>query len=449
MQIWNYGNTRRERIHINDMNQEITILIVDDEPVSRELLHMVLSRQGYTLISASDGEECLVQAAQYRPDLILLDVMLPGMSGFEVCQRLRTDPILAEVPIILITALDDRNSRLQGIEAGADDFITKPVDKLELRKRVQTITRLDRYRQLLIEREQRQQAEEEIRRRNQELALLKEAERLKDQFVSNVSHELRTPLSIITLLSGNLDTLYDRLNDDKRRSMIRDIRTHTRALNDLISDVLELSRIDSKTISTQHKRLNLVELVQEEVSEQVLLAQNKSQTLSMSDSHDEIAVSANKGQIRQVIRNLINNALKYTPEYGTVWCECRIIAVVDTDKPTTDSHTTTDTTTTPDILTYVEAGHDDWPGTATLAAGHWAALRVVDNGIGIREEDQPYLFDRFFRVTTQTNIPGTGLGLSIAHDLINLHHGHIALTSRIDRGSTFAFYLPLQEEDSL
>jgi signal transduction histidine kinase len=420
------------------MNPEITILIVDDEPVSRELLHMVLSRQGYTLISASDGEECLIQAAKYRPDLILLDVMLPGMSGFEVCQRLRADTILAEVPIILITALDDRASRLQGIEAGADDFITKPVDKLELRKRVQTITRLDRYRQLLIEREHRQQAEEEIRRRNQEVALLKEAERLKDQFVSNVSHELRTPLSIITLLSGNLDTLYERLDDEKRRTMIRDIRTHTRALNDLISDVLELSRIDSKTISTQYEQINLVELVRDEIHEQIPLAQSKTQNLTLHNGDEAVMVCGNRGQIRQVIRNLINNAVKYTPEHGSIWCECRIY--VDSD----DSNGA--------AMNQPKATSQDstvWPGVATLPAGAWAALRVVDEGIGIHEEDIPHLFDRFFRVNSQTNIPGTGLGLSIAHDLVTLHNGHIALASNPGQGSVFAFYLPLQEEEQV
>ncbi len=411
------------------MNQDITILIVDDEPVSRELLNMILSRQGYTLISASDGEECLEQAAIYRPDLILLDVMLPGMSGFEVCQRLRSDAVLAEVPVILITALDDRASRLQGIEAGADDFISKPVDRLELRKRVQTITRLDRYRQLLIEREQRQQAEEEIHRRNQELALLKEAERLKDQFVSNVSHELRTPLSVITLLSGNLDTLYERLDDEQRRAMIRDIRTHARALNELISDVLELSRIDSKTISLQQEPLNLARLVREEVEEQCPLAQSRSQVLGCSGP-EELLVCGNRGQLRQVVRNLINNALKYTPEKGQIQCECALCVVpIPADER--------------------ELAADGWPGRAALADGQWAAVRVCDTGIGIHQDELHYLFERFYRVQTQTSIPGTGLGLSIAHDLVHMHGGQIAVASAPGQGSIFVFYLPLLEEETL
>jgi CheY-like chemotaxis protein len=134
------------------MEYENTILIVDDEALGRETLEGVLYGQGYNLAFAGDGLETLAKAAELVPDLILLDVMMPGMDGFEVCRRLRADPVLADVPIIMVTALDDRDSCLQGIEAGADDFVTKPFDRLKLRARVRTITRLNRYRRLLAER---------------------------------------------------------------------------------------------------------------------------------------------------------------------------------------------------------------------------------------------------------------------------------------------------------
>lgn len=129
-----------------------TILIVDDDPGARETLEALLQVEGYQLILVSNGEEAIAQAKQVMPSLILLDVMMPDMDGFEVCRRLRSIPLLAEVPVILVTALDDRDSRLEGIEAGADDFISKPYDRTELRARVRTITRLDRYRRLLQER---------------------------------------------------------------------------------------------------------------------------------------------------------------------------------------------------------------------------------------------------------------------------------------------------------
>lgn len=183
------------------MTGKNTILIVDDEPFGRETLGDLLLTEDYTLAFAANGPEALAKAAELTPDVILLDVMMPGMDGFEVCRRLRADPDLAEVPVIMITALDDRASRLTGIEAGADDFMSKPFDRVELRTRVKTITRLNRYRRLLEERTRRREFEEEIDRRNYELLLLKESERIKDQFVSNVTHELSIPLSTIIFIA--------------------------------------------------------------------------------------------------------------------------------------------------------------------------------------------------------------------------------------------------------
>ncbi len=133
------------------MSQASVVLIVDDNAMGRETLEDMLYGQGYTLAFAAHGLEALKQAAELMPDIILLDVMMPGMDGFDVCRRLRADARLAEVPIVLVTALDDRASRLQGIEAGADDFISKPFDRAELRARVKTITRLNRYRRLRTE----------------------------------------------------------------------------------------------------------------------------------------------------------------------------------------------------------------------------------------------------------------------------------------------------------
>ncbi|NJN65962.1 MAG: response regulator [Chloroflexaceae bacterium] len=134
------------------MQTTSTVLIVDDEPTGRETMEALLIGHGYHLVFASNGPEALAQAVQLTPDLILLDVMMPVMDGFEVCRRLRADPVLAEVPVVMVTALDDQESRLRGIEAGADDFISKPFHRAELRARVRTITRLNRYRRLLAER---------------------------------------------------------------------------------------------------------------------------------------------------------------------------------------------------------------------------------------------------------------------------------------------------------
>ncbi|MBP7687397.1 MAG: response regulator [Thermoflexales bacterium] len=131
-----------------------TLLIVDDTPVGRDALAGLLFDQGYDVHQAETGPQALDLARDINPDVILLDVMMPGMDGFEVCQRLRADPRTAQIPVLLITALDDRDSRLRGIEVGADDFISKPYDRLELRARVRTITQLNRSRRLLLEQAQ-------------------------------------------------------------------------------------------------------------------------------------------------------------------------------------------------------------------------------------------------------------------------------------------------------
>ncbi len=145
------------------------VLIVDDDPTALTTMEAILTGDGYQLDYAASGSAALEKAELLQPDLILLDVMMPGMSGFEVCRRLRATPKLAEVPIIILTALDDRASRLQGIEAGADDFLIKPVDRQELRLRVRTILRLDRYRTLSIQRENlRKMAEHVVNAQEQE-----------------------------------------------------------------------------------------------------------------------------------------------------------------------------------------------------------------------------------------------------------------------------------------
>ncbi len=175
------------------------ILIVDDDPFSRETLESILTGRGYTLHMTENGPQALAKADALRPDLILLDVMMPGMDGFEVCRRLRSTPGLAEVPILLLTALDDPASRLKGIDSGADDFLTKPIDRQELRARVRTITRLNRYRTLLDQRES-------LRDLARRLVAAQEQERLR---ISRELHDelgqvLTAHLINLQLLNGDL-----------------------------------------------------------------------------------------------------------------------------------------------------------------------------------------------------------------------------------------------------
>lgn len=138
------------------------VLIVDDEYIGRETLQSVLEGEGYELEMAENGFQAIEKAKQLLPDVILLDVMMPGMTGFEVCQRIRSDPQIAEIPIIILTALDDRESLLNALKAGADDFISKPFDRYELRARLLGITRLNRYQKLLQERAKLREANAQL-----------------------------------------------------------------------------------------------------------------------------------------------------------------------------------------------------------------------------------------------------------------------------------------------
>src|SRR5512138_1918393 len=143
-------------------NMSSMVLIVDDEYAGRETLQSILEGEGYQLEMAENGVQAIDKAKELLPDVILLDVMMPGMTGFEVCERIRNDPQVAEIPIIILTALDDRESLLTGLKSGADDFIAKPFDRFELRARLIGITRLNRYHKLVQEREKLQQAHSKL-----------------------------------------------------------------------------------------------------------------------------------------------------------------------------------------------------------------------------------------------------------------------------------------------
>lgn len=235
---------------------------------------------------------------------------------------------------------------------------------------------------------------------------LKEAERLKNAFVSNVSHELRTPLAVITLTADNLLTFYERLDESRRQRMIEAIHTQTQQLTRLIEDVLQVSRLDDGRVSLARDWVDLAQLVQQETENCRPLASQKAQQLTV-ECEVTAQVWANERQLGRALGNLLSNAIKFTPAEGHITCSCSI---------------------------------------ETTAADSWAVIQVADTGPGIAIEDLPHLFERFYRSQSVTGIPGTGLGLPIAQDLAHMHGGEIGVLSTPGVGSTFTLRLPLTQE---
>jgi putative two-component system response regulator len=207
------------------MNKESNVgslvLIVDDEYIGRETLQSVLEGEGYQLEMAESGFQAIEKAKQLLPDVILLDVMMPGMTGFEVCQRIRSDPQIAEIPIIILTALDDRESLLNALKAGADDFISKPFDRYELRARLLGITRLNRYQKLLQERAKLREANAQLLNAYEAtIEGLSHALDLRDRETEGHS---RRVTEVTVKLAQALDISEDEITHIRRGALLHDV----------------------------------------------------------------------------------------------------------------------------------------------------------------------------------------------------------------------------------
>lgn len=231
-----------------------TVLIVDDDRTARETVVAMLEGQNYDLQLAKDGMQALHMLEDLQPDLILLDIMLPGMDGFEVCRRIRSTPQLAEVPIIMLTALDDRDSLLRGLDSGADDFLTKPADRRELMARVRTITRLNRYRTLLEQRENIRQMADRVLAAQEE-----ERQRISRELHDDLGQALTTHLLTLRNLQEDLsipvEELFAQLQSlyDQSYEIFVKVRRLARDLRPPVLDALGL-KIAMQTYCTEFTR---------------------------------------------------------------------------------------------------------------------------------------------------------------------------------------------------
>jgi len=403
------------------------VLHIEDEPDIRELVARFLQDK-YTIAAAASGLEGIKKAQEFRPDLILMDLQLPSMSGYEATTRIRSITELKNVPIVAVTGNNTKEEREKSLAAGCTGFIPKPIDWFNLAGQVEEYLsgkkeeiaeqkRNEYFRQYseelvakLQERiEELTTANEEMKRLNAELAKMN---KFKDEFMANMSHELRTPLnSIIGFSEVLIDGLTGDLNDEQTE-FIENILSSGQHLLSLINDILDLSKIRSGQMQLYLEEIDCREFV-EEIRHTIRgVMQSKNQQYQQHIDDEIATILIDKKKLKQVMLNLLGNASKFTPTGGEISL---------------------------DITTEVAGGESV------------IRFTITDTGIGIDKENYDLIFDEFRQVdgSHSREYEGTGLGLPIAKKLVELHGGQIWVESELGEGTTFHFTIPVnpvQEE---
>lgn len=365
------------------------ILVVDDAPDNVLLVQTILEEEGYEISTADNGFSALKQIDKSVPDLVLLDVMMPGMDGYEVTKRIRQNKELPFIPILLITAHDNA-SVAQGLDMGADDFIRKPVEMDELLARVRSLLRL----------------KHSVDERNS-IALQRE------DFVSRLAHDLRTPLvaadRMLTLMQqGALGEISLPMRD-AFGTMVRSNKN----LIDMVNMLLEVYRYEAGRKSLSFAAVDLRQLITEVAEELAPLADAKglSLNLDLTESAESAPIAKYPGdrlELHRLLTNLIGNAIKFT-DSGSI--DIRLKAA---NSPAFTSFT-----------------------NQPLA---WVIIEIQDTGAGISLAEQTKLFERFGPGTHKRS--GSGLGLHLCRQIVEAHRGTIEAKSELGKGSLFTIRLP-------
>ncbi len=272
------------------MQRPHRILLVDDLPDNITLLKRILGN-AYHFASAESGEEALRLAPVFQPDLILLDIMMPGIDGYETCRRLRSHAALGHTKVLMLSANGAVDERLEGYAAGADDYLSKPFDIEELRAKVRVYLRL---------------------------IAGEEANRAKNEFLANMSHELRTPLHVILSCADLGLTRADHAPRAKLHTYFAQINQHGQTLLALVNDLLDLAKLEAGRMAFVFETVDLHTLIRQVAAELHTLLANRQLTLTLHGLDNAIDVSLDPARIGQVVRNLLSNAIKFSPEGGTI-----------------------------------------------------------------------------------------------------------------------------------
>jgi two-component system sensor histidine kinase/response regulator len=438
------------------LHEEFEILIVEDSPTQAERLRRLIQSHSYRVRVAGNGRLALQIMQEHRPQLVLSDIIMPEMNGYELCRAIKSDPKLNSIPVILVTALNDVKDIIRGIECGADNFIRKPYSEEYLLSRISHMLVNQKLRQspdtegialylgeqkhfihagrqqildlLISTYEQAVQVNTELQARerqvielnmrlahhaaeletiNGEIALknleLAEASRMKSAFIANMSHELRTPLNAIIGFTGALlMKLPGPLTVDQDRQL-NTIRTSARHLLSLINDILDVAKIEAGKVTLTLERVQCQELLTQTADTLRPLAAQKGLDLSLALPDQPIVIDSDKRALTQIIINLVNNAIKFT-DHGSV--KVLLAQRMDGERLVTE-------------------------------------FSVADSGSGIKPEDQPKLFQAFSQLdsTSTRHVEGAGLGLYLCQNLANLLGGKLSFSSEFGRGSVFTLTL--------
>jgi signal transduction histidine kinase len=359
------------------MDKKPQILIVDDEPYARQAIEMLLMKESYELFFAEDAHEALAQLDDEIPDVILSDVMMPNMDGFELCQRIKRNPKWNHVPIILVTALDSKQDLARGLEAGADDFLHKPINGLELRARVRSMLR--------------------IKLRHDELQA---ALQMRQDLANMIVHDIRSPLSTILIycdlleaeLDGNVQTL-------------ETIRGEANRLSSFLTDMLMMAKMEHGRLMLSQSPVDINELAMAVRDSYQPMARLKEIDLDLDLPEESSKLSLDANLWRRVLDNLVSNAVKFSPTGGKITLRVRY----------------------------------DGPGpSGSNGSSPHLNLQVIDEGPGIAAEHFETIFDKFKIVATgRRDVKQVGLGLAFCKMVVEAHNGRISVAANEPRGSIF------------
>lgn len=370
------------------IKQGTLILIIDDEPTQRILSREALEQRGYRVEEADGGEAGLQLAREMKPALILLDVLMPGMDGFEVCRRIRIDPDLHRIPVVIVTALEDLEAIEVGFEAGATDFIAKPIIWPLLGYRLQFALRAaEMETDLVLARDEAEQAS-----------------KAKSVILANMGHELRTPLNAIIGFSEYLGN-QARTDGGNEQSIefLDDISFSGQRLLATVNDILEMANLEAGRIELEKDTIDISNLLAGVVEKHQPDAAEKSITLDGRAAEVELLVYGDYDVLRRAIGRIVSNAIKFTPTGGV----------------------------------YVSSLH--------RPSGE-IEISITDTGVGMTDAEVQAIFEPFGQADNSLSREqeGSGLGVPLAKAMIKLHNGELEIKSEPDVGTTVSIILPAE-----